>query len=63
MADKMSSSQEQYDRYFRENAEIVRDWPDWMKEGARSSRKQCDRTVAPIRRVDSAHSLDDESDD
>jgi hypothetical protein len=37
MADKKNSSREQYDRYLQENARIVREWPHWMKDGARTA--------------------------
>lgn len=58
MTDKTNSSQEQYDRYLRENADIVRDWPDWMKEGARSVSQPVDRAVLSLKATDDRRSKD-----
>ena len=58
MEDKTNFSPEQYNKYLQENAKIVRDWPGWMREGARSTLQHCGSPVVPIRESDGTQRAD-----
>jgi hypothetical protein len=62
MVDKTNSSEEQYDHYLRENAAIVREWPHWMKEAARSPRPPFDPRVVSLGAINRGDFEDPHSD-